>query len=67
LAQPSYPQRAADGVARARNFVHLRPMSRQNPMRGEIQTKPNTAVDGAPLKLEQFLPYQLNVIATLVS
>jgi DNA-binding MarR family transcriptional regulator len=41
-------------------------MSGQNAMRGEIRTKPN-AMDGAPLKLEQFLPYQLNVVATLVS
>ena len=57
---------AADGVARFRNFVHLRPMSGQNAMRSEIRTKPN-AMDGAPLKLEQFLPYQLNVVANLVS
>ena len=35
-------------------------------MRSEIRAKPN-AMDGAPLKLEQFLPYQLNVVATLVS
>ena len=41
-------------------------MSGQNAMRSEIRTKPN-AMDGAPLKLEQFLPYQLNVVATLVS
>ena len=57
---------AADGVARFRNFVHLRPMSGQNAMRSEIRTKPN-AMDGAPLKLGQFLPYQLNVVANLVS
>jgi DNA-binding MarR family transcriptional regulator len=42
-------------------------MSGQNAMRSEIRTKPDTANDGAPLKLEQFLPYQLNVVATLVS
>jgi DNA-binding MarR family transcriptional regulator len=57
---------AADDVARFRNFVHLRPMSGQNAMRSEIRTKPNV-MDGAPLKLEQFLPYQLNVVANLVS
>jgi DNA-binding MarR family transcriptional regulator len=42
-------------------------MSGQNAMRSEVPTKLDTAVDGAPLKLEQFLPYQLNVVATLVS
>ena len=36
-------------------------------MRSEIRTKPSAAMAGAPLKLEQFLPYQLNVVATLVS
>jgi DNA-binding MarR family transcriptional regulator len=41
-------------------------MSGQNAMRSGIRTNPN-AMDGAPLKLEQFLPYQLNVVATLVS
>jgi DNA-binding MarR family transcriptional regulator len=67
LALPSYAQRAADDVARFRNFVHLRPMSAQNAMRSEIRTKPRVAMDGAALKLEQFLPYQLNVVAALVS
>src|SRR5262252_8821941 len=66
LAQLTYAQRA-DGVAWFRNFVHLRPMSGQNAMRSEIRTEPSAAMDGAPLKLEQFLPYQLNVVATLVS
>jgi DNA-binding MarR family transcriptional regulator len=42
-------------------------MSGQNAMRSEIRTKPRAAMDGAPLRLEQFLPYQLNVVATLVS
>jgi DNA-binding MarR family transcriptional regulator len=42
-------------------------MSGQNAMRSEIRTKPDTANDGATLKLEQFLPYQLNVVATLAS
>jgi DNA-binding MarR family transcriptional regulator len=67
LAPPSYTRRAADGVARFCNFVHLRSMSGQNAMRSEFRTKPSAATDGAPLKLEQFLPYQLNVVATLVS
>jgi len=39
-------------------------MSSQNVMRSEIRTKPTTAIEGAPLRLEQFLPYQLNVVAT---
>lgn len=39
----------------------------QNAMRSEIRAKPGAAMDGAPLKLEQFLPYQLNVVAALVS
>jgi hypothetical protein len=42
-------------------------MSGQNAMRSEIRAKPSAAMDGAPLKLEQFLPYQLNVVAALVS
>jgi DNA-binding MarR family transcriptional regulator len=42
-------------------------MSGQNAMRSEIRTEPSAAMDGAPLRLEQFLPYQLNVVATLVS
>jgi DNA-binding MarR family transcriptional regulator len=42
-------------------------MSGQNAMRSEVRTKPSAPTDGAPLKLEQFLPYQLNVVATLVS
>jgi DNA-binding MarR family transcriptional regulator len=42
-------------------------MSGQNAMRSEIRAKPGAAMDGAPLKLEQFLPYQLNVVAALVS
>jgi DNA-binding MarR family transcriptional regulator len=57
----------ADGIAWSRNFVHLRPMGGQNAMRSEVRTKPDATVDGAPLKLEHFLPYQLNVVATLVS
>jgi DNA-binding MarR family transcriptional regulator len=42
-------------------------MSGQNAMRSELRTGPNAGLDGAPLKLEQFLPYQINVVATLVS
>jgi DNA-binding MarR family transcriptional regulator len=42
-------------------------MAGQNALRTEIRAKPQAAMDGAPLKLEQFLPYQLNVVATLVS
>jgi DNA-binding MarR family transcriptional regulator len=42
-------------------------MTGQNAIRSEIRTKPDVANDVAPLKLEQFLPYQLNVVATLVS
>ena len=67
LARPRYAQRAADGVARFPNFVHLRPMSGQNAMRSETRAKPSTAMDAGALRLEQFLPYQLNVVAALVS
>jgi DNA-binding MarR family transcriptional regulator len=44
-------------------------MTGQNAMRSDIRHKPIAAAVGeqAPLKLEQFLPYQLNVVATLVS
>jgi DNA-binding MarR family transcriptional regulator len=42
-------------------------MTGQNAFRSEIPAKPNVAMHGASLKLEQFLPYQLNVVATLVS
>ncbi len=34
---------------------------------GTAATGPATAGEQAPLKLEQFLPYQLNVVASLVS
>ena len=67
LARPRYAQRAGDGVARFSNFVHLRPMSGQNAMRSETRAKPSTAMDAGALRLEQFLPYQLNVVATLAS
>jgi hypothetical protein len=39
-------------------------MGGQNATRSEIRTTPNAAVDG---KLEQFLPYRLNVVAAPVS
>jgi DNA-binding MarR family transcriptional regulator len=42
-------------------------MGGQHAVRREIRTTPSAALDGAPLKLEQFLPYQLNVVAALVS
>jgi hypothetical protein len=56
-------------VAWTPNFVHVRAMTGQNAMRSDIRHKPIAAAVGeqAPLKLEQFLPYQLNVVATLVS
>jgi DNA-binding MarR family transcriptional regulator len=50
----------------ATSFIFVA-MAGQNALRSEIRTKPHAATDGAPLKLEQFLPYQLNVVATLVS
>src|SRR6516162_7080049 len=67
LVRPRYAQRAADGVARFPNFVHLRPMSGQNAMRSETRAKPSTAMDAGALRLERFLPYQLNVVTTLAS
>lgn len=44
-------------------------MTGQNAMRSDLRHKPIAAAvrEQAPLKLEQFLPYQLNVVATLVS
>src|SRR5437016_14170767 len=45
-------------------------MTGQNAMRSDVGHKSiaaGAAADQAPLKLEQFLPYQLNVVATLVS
>jgi DNA-binding MarR family transcriptional regulator len=52
----------------ATSFI-FRAMIGQHAMRSEIRNRSNTAVTGerAPLKLEQFLPYQLNVVASLVS
>ena len=42
-------------------------MSGQNAMRSETRAKPSTAMHAGALRLEQFPPYQLNVVATLVS
>ncbi len=58
-----------DAVAWANNFVHLRPMAGRHAIESDIEGKAGAAAggDAAPLKLEQFLPYQLNVVASLVS
>ncbi len=55
-------------VAWASKFVHLAAMAGQRVIEDvEVQAVSTNAVGGAPLKLEQFLPYQLNVVASLVS
>src|SRR5580692_6479538 len=57
-------------VAWAAKFVHLRPMTPQRAGRDQIEDAAGTgslASEQAPLKLEKFLPYQLNVVASLVS
>jgi len=58
-----------DAVAWAPKFVHVRPMTGQTAIESRIRINadPATSDERAPLKLEQFLPYQLNVVATLVS
>jgi len=58
-----------DAVAWASKFGHVRMMTGQSAMESRIRIDANPASSGerAPLKLEQFLPYQLNVVATLVS
>ena len=63
-----------DAVAWAFKFGHLRPSvgikpAGQQAMGEDVQDKAETAAAGdlAPLKLEEFLPYQLNVISNLVS
>jgi DNA-binding MarR family transcriptional regulator len=57
-------------VAWAENFGHLRAMAPQraidSDIEGDLAAGAATA-ERAPLKLEQFLPYQLNVVASLVS
>jgi DNA-binding MarR family transcriptional regulator len=42
-------------------------MASQHASEHDVRDKPGTAAGQAPLKLEQFLPYQLNVVASLVS
>jgi DNA-binding MarR family transcriptional regulator len=42
-------------------------MASQHASDDDVRDKPRTAAEQAPLKLEQFLPYQLNVVASLVS
>jgi DNA-binding MarR family transcriptional regulator len=58
-----------DAVAWASKFVHVRAMTGQNAIESDIRNKARAAIgnERAPLKLEQFLPYQLNVVASLVS
>jgi len=49
-------------------FVHVRAMAGQQAMESDVQDGASEAPDErAPLKLEEFLPYQLNVVASLVS
>jgi DNA-binding MarR family transcriptional regulator len=45
-------------------FVHLRAMTGQRGSEGDTEDKAGAL---APLKLEKFLPYQLNVVASLTS
>jgi len=57
-------------VAWAGKFVHLRTMNPQRAGRDQIEDAADAgslASEQAPLKLEKFLPYQLNVVASLVS
>ena len=49
-------------------FVHLRAMVGQHAIESDIPDRASPALaERAPLKLEQFLPYQLNVVASFVS
>jgi DNA-binding MarR family transcriptional regulator len=65
----THAQCGPTAVAWAPKFVHVRAMTGQNAMRSDLRHKPIAPAvrEQAPLKLEQFLPYQLNVVATLVS
>jgi DNA-binding MarR family transcriptional regulator len=55
-------------VAWADNFGHLRAMTGQRGIEGDTEDKAGSAAaERAPLKLEKFLPYQLNVVASLTS
>jgi DNA-binding MarR family transcriptional regulator len=58
-----------DAVAWARNFGHVPAMVGQQAIESDIRDKADAAAspDDAPLKLEDFLPYQLNVVSSLVS
>jgi DNA-binding MarR family transcriptional regulator len=68
-----YRRRVAHGAARAvawdGKFVHLCVMAGPRAIEGETEKKegPARPADDAPLKLENFLPYQLNVVASLTS
>jgi DNA-binding MarR family transcriptional regulator len=42
-------------------------MASQRASEDDVRDRPGAAAAQAPLKLEQFLPYQLNVVASLVS
>jgi DNA-binding MarR family transcriptional regulator len=56
-------------VACTPKFVHVRAMTGQSAIASRVRIKAAPAMSGerAPLKLEQFLPYQLSLVATLVS
>jgi DNA-binding MarR family transcriptional regulator len=58
-----------DAVAQGHKFVHLPAMPGQHVLETETHDRAGAAIDSdqAPLKLEQFLPYQLNVVSSLVS
>jgi DNA-binding MarR family transcriptional regulator len=68
-AQRSYARSRALAVAWTRKFANVRAMTTSNALRSEIPNRSHAAIaaERAPLKLEQFLPYQLNVVAALVS
>jgi DNA-binding MarR family transcriptional regulator len=58
----------ATPVAWNDNFVHPLPMASQRALESDVTEEASApAGDRAPLKLEQFLPYRLNVVASLVS
>jgi DNA-binding MarR family transcriptional regulator len=62
------PNRTAwDAVARNLEFVHLEVMAGQQAIETDVGQKAGAGGADAPLKLEQFLPYQLNVVSSLVS
>jgi DNA-binding MarR family transcriptional regulator len=67
--QLSYAHTRATAVASTLKFVHVRAMTAQSAMHREVRNGPSAVMtsEQAPLKLEQFLPYQLNVVAACVS